>query len=103
MLHSVIICEAFLNVHPFLQFTFKVRTMGSLSLAWVGDGSGVSSVTTIKAFERIKEVCGFGRGCVTGLSAPGAAGFDNISGPVFYAALWPVQPLQEVRNVLNFH
>ena len=25
-----------------LQFTFNVRSMGSLSLAWVGDGVGVS-------------------------------------------------------------
>lgn len=25
-----------------LQFIFKVRTLGSLSLAWVGEGSGVS-------------------------------------------------------------
>uniref|UniRef100_A0A8D3C3M7 VPS10 domain-containing protein n=1 Tax=Scophthalmus maximus TaxID=52904 RepID=A0A8D3C3M7_SCOMX len=28
------------------SFTFKVRTMGSLSLAWVGDGSGVLLVLT---------------------------------------------------------
>uniref|UniRef100_A0A7N8Y1I8 Sortilin-like n=1 Tax=Mastacembelus armatus TaxID=205130 RepID=A0A7N8Y1I8_9TELE len=28
------------------QFTFRVRTMGSLSLAWVGDGSGVLLVLT---------------------------------------------------------
>ncbi|XP_035486895.2 sortilin isoform X1 [Scophthalmus maximus] len=31
------------NTHT---FTFKVRTMGSLSLAWVGDGSGVLLVLT---------------------------------------------------------
>ncbi|XP_041639920.1 sortilin-like [Cheilinus undulatus] len=31
------------NTH---SFTFKVRTMGSLSLAWVGDGSGVLLVLT---------------------------------------------------------
>ncbi|GLD64987.1 sortilin-like protein [Lates japonicus] len=44
-------CTALPGVESALQnnthtFTFKVRTMGSLSLAWVGDGSGVLLVLT---------------------------------------------------------
>uniref|UniRef100_A0A7N6A6V6 VPS10 domain-containing protein n=1 Tax=Anabas testudineus TaxID=64144 RepID=A0A7N6A6V6_ANATE len=44
-------CTALPDTEPALQnsthsFTFKVRTMGSLSLAWVGDGSGVLLVLT---------------------------------------------------------
>eukprot|EP00064_Thunnus_orientalis_P004242 superscaffoldBa00000380_g4253 len=44
-------CTGFPGVESILPnnthtFTFKVRTMGSLSLAWVGDGSGVLLVLT---------------------------------------------------------
>ncbi|KAF7654316.1 hypothetical protein LDENG_00071560 [Lucifuga dentata] len=44
-------CTSLLGTESVLQnhthtFTFRVRTMGSLSLAWVGDGSGVLLVLT---------------------------------------------------------
>nr|XP_046240161.1 sortilin-like [Scatophagus argus] len=44
-------CTALSGIEATLQnnthsFTFKLRTMGSLSLAWVGDGSGVLLVLT---------------------------------------------------------
>lgn len=34
------------------QFIFKVRTLGSLSLAWVGEGSGVSLFTWAQKYRR---------------------------------------------------
>uniref|UniRef100_A0A671VKV3 Sortilin 1a n=1 Tax=Sparus aurata TaxID=8175 RepID=A0A671VKV3_SPAAU len=51
MLSSRLLCVVFSGIDLFFfafffQFTFKVRTMGSLSLAWVGDGSGVLLVLT---------------------------------------------------------
>uniref|UniRef100_A0A8C9YFC6 Sortilin 1a n=1 Tax=Sander lucioperca TaxID=283035 RepID=A0A8C9YFC6_SANLU len=50
-IHSVCVCVCvcvfvLAVLGTLVIFTFKVRTMGSLSLAWVGDGSGVLLVLT---------------------------------------------------------
>lgn len=69
--------------------------MSSLSLAWVGDASGVSLTRNVK--ESRTEGGGDWFGCLCS-HPPGAAGVDNVSGAAVHGAFCPVQPLQEVRK-----
>lgn len=84
------VCEPF-RFCSFFQFIFKVKTMSSLSLAWVGDASGVSLSPEMEKKMKQKTRVNCSR-------LPGAAGVDNVSGAPVHGALRPVQPLQEVRN-----
>lgn len=75
--------------------------MGSLSLAWVGDGSGVSLSMWVKIYDcKFKKSprCCMDCCCNSCPLLPGAAGLDDISGAVVHDAFWPVEPLQEVRH-----
>lgn len=74
-----------------------MRTLGSLSLAWVGDGSGVSvSHISDNKKKRVAIDC-FLTSAHFLLGAPSA---DNISCAGVHDAFRPVQPVQEVSKSL---